>query len=284
MSKRSDFENLIRTVLVRGKLSEKNIALLTTKSNLREFQNCFTHKSADPVNNLETYEWYGDVIINGFVCYYLREIYPDITNVGWLSKIKGKMASGKILGRLALAEFGKFAIYDEKMAYLRDHPEMDEDNLFVKMFEDIVEALCGCIVITMQKEGFHHGTGVEICHNFLRTFYADLPISSKYEDVFDAVSRLKELYENKGRNLRWPNAQVYNFKKVEGERPEWNVIVYGWPLGDRTPILRNRVELANVSAVNKDEAKQKGAFEALNVLFNTYGIQDLRPTSKTLNR
>lgn len=284
MTKRSDFENFIRTLLVRGKLKEKHIATLTSKENLKEFQICFTHKSADPVRNYETYEWYGDVIINEFVCYYLRERYPDITNVGWLSKIKGKMASGKILGTLAMKEFEKFAIYGEEIAHFRNHPELDEENKYVKMFEDFVEALCGCIVITMEKEGFRHGTAVEICHNFLRTFYADLPISSKYEDVFDAVSRLKELYENKARNLRWPNNKVYEFEKKEGDNPMWWVKVFGWPLGDRTPIFRNRVELAYVGAINKDEAKQLGAKAALDVLFNQYGIQDLRPTSKVLNK
>ena len=205
--------------------------------------------------------------------------------MGWLSKIKGKLASGKILGRLAMERgFEKFAIYGEEIAHLRDHPELDEKIEYVKMFENIFEAFFGCLTLLMRKEGFHHGTAIQICHNILEEIYSTYEISFKYEDVFDAVSRLKELYENKARNLRWPNHMAYAFTKIEDPKlPLWSVEVYGWP-GRKFPTYHNKILLAKVTAVNKDEAKQKGAKEALKVLFEKHGIQDLRPTSKTLNR
>jgi len=278
---RTPFEDHIRSLLVLGRLSEKHIALLTTPETLREFRFCFTDKTADPINNLETYEWFGDVVINEFLCFYIREKHPEITNVGWLSKIKGKLASGKILGRLAMERgFEKFAIYGEEIAHLRDHPELDEKIEYVKMFENIFEAFFGCLTLLMRREGFRHGTAIQICHNILEEIYSTYEISFKYEDVFDAVSRLKELYENRARNLRWPNQMAYAFTKL----PLWSVKVYGWPGVRGIAGYNNKILLAEVTAVNKDEAKQKGAKEALKVLFEKYGIQDLRPTSKTVNR
>lgn len=283
---RTPFEDHIRSLLVLGRLSERHIALLTTPEALREFRFCFTHKSADPINNLETYEWYGDVVLNEFICFYIREKHPEITNVGWLSKIKGKLASGRVLGRLGMDRgFEEFAIYGEDIAYLRDHPELDEKIEYIKMYEDIFEAFFGCLTLQMRKAGFHHGTAIQICHNILEEIYSTYEISFKYEDVFDAVSRLKELYENRARNLRWPNQMVYAFTKIEDPKlPLWSVKVYGWPGVRGVAGYNNKVLLAEVTSVNKDEAKQKGAKEALKVLFEKYGIQDLRPTSKTVNR
>ena len=225
--------------------------------------------------------------------FYLRKRFPEITTEKWYTRLKHNLISGKILGHLAAEEgFEKFIRYGDDMKELKEHPELDKNNSYEKMLENVMEAFFGCIVIVIETRlKKSHGTAIQICHFILRSFFDHIEISTRYEDVFDAVTRLKELYRAERRGLLWPSGEVqlhkdgnirkegtYKFEvDVSGPVPVYSATVYGWPLGDRKAIPQNRVMLSSGTGINKKDLKQKVAAEALKVLETTYGIEDLPP-------
>jgi hypothetical protein len=141
---------------------------------------------------------------------------------------------------------------------------------YMSILEDVVEAFFGRLVMSIEESGKSHGIGVQIAHNILHTFFDAEKISIYYKDVFDAISRLKELYESKILGYRWPFNDTYEYAKSDTD--EFTVKVYGWPLGDKTPIPQNRMLLAVAKGYDKDRVKEDGSNIALDKLANIYKI------------
>lgn len=302
-----DFETFIRNLLLRGNLNDKHIDMIMKKENMAEFKIAFTHPSAGEEKDYQLYEFLGDVVINEFVAFYLRERFPKVISVKWITRLKHNLISKKALANIAIKEgLEKFVIYGEDIAYLKANPHLDEKNEYVSMLEDVMEAFCGCLSTVIIKEGKLFGTATEICRNILKSFFDAMTISLEYEDVFDSVTILKELYETKTMGLEWPNDQVYLYSKKEGPIPVYSATVYGWPLGDRKPRFRNqnelmksmhrrgkgiedipkeemdnfakhydsnKIALATEFGINKKDAKEKAARKALEVLKSKYQIR-----------
>jgi dsRNA-specific ribonuclease len=308
------FKKFLTAALKRANVNDEHIKLFLSKENLKEFKIAFTHPSLGEAQNYELYEFLGDVVINEFVAFYVRERFPQVVNVKWTTRLKHNLISKKDLAKIALKEgLGKFGRYGEDMEYLRLNPHLDERNEFLSMMEDFMEAFIGCLTTIIKKSGKTHGAATEICRLVLKGYYDQIPISLKYEDVFDAVTRLKELYERKATGLLWPNDQVYIFeRRKEGNIPYHVAIVYGWPLGDRKARFRknrqamksmgfecetdkfadigrlthnewmkrhdpSKVMLSVQYGVSREDAKMKAAEEARKVLEKTYGIKDKYP-------
>jgi dsRNA-specific ribonuclease len=280
------FRDFHVSLLHRGNVKDEHIELFLSDKNMAELKKAFTHPSYDPVNNFEMYELLGDGTINEFVPYYTRDRFPRIVSVKWLTRIKHNLVGGKQLAIFARKEgLEEHILYGEEVAILKAKAPKDvrhykakkgKKNDYFSVLEDVMEAYFGCLTTIIQNSGKSHGVAVQISHNILRSFFDVEEISTKYEDVFDAISRLKELYESKKRGFKWPNDQAYVVTSGGYGAPtaSFKADVYGWPRGDKKPEDKNKVLLATATAEDKDEAKQKAATKALAILDSSYGIKE----------
>jgi dsRNA-specific ribonuclease len=295
MEKELTFEDFLTELLRRGRVKDEHIAVFLAPENLAEAQISFTHSSFDPDHNYEEYEYYGDPVINEFVPWYIHARYPKIKSIKWLTRIKHNLISKKFLAQLARRQgLEKFIRFGENLTTKKGVQFLLKDVIeelqvksipeivghpaaftYLSMLEDTMEAFFGWLVMTIQKSGFSHGVAIQVCHNILRSFFDVEEISIEYDQVFDAVSRLKELYESKSRGYRWPNDKAY---LVEQKGDKFEATVYGWPTGDKKVTDENRVVLASkVMSFDKDDAKQRAAAKALQVLARTYHIMEAPP-------
>jgi dsRNA-specific ribonuclease len=302
------FKKFLTKLLQRGNVKKEHIDLFLTKKSLAKFKIAFTHPSMKESEDYQIYEFSGDVIVNAFIANYVRYKFPKIIHVKWFTRLKHNIQSDKMLAKIAMKEgLENFVRYGEEMEYLRVNPHLDEKEEYMKMMEDVLESFFGCLSEVIQQSGKLYGVAIEVCGVIMASFLDTLDISLKFEDVFDPVTILKELYEDKRLGLGWPNDQVYLFEKHEGDAPLYTAYVYGWPLKDRAAAFRkkhqvmgamryrgdyeeinhksmdnfirqydkNKVLLAVETAKNKKEAKMKGAEKALHVLRTKYGIVSL---------
>jgi dsRNA-specific ribonuclease len=300
MQNNQDFKNFLTSLLKRGKIRDSVIETLLTPENLEEFKIAFTHPSAGAPRDYQLYEFLGDVVVNEFVPFYLRWRFPKIVSVKWITRLKHTLISKKFLAKLAREQgIDSHAIYGDapfsdsegrSLIGMRKeielNPDLDSNMHYLNMMEDIMEAFFGCLVTITENSGKLHGVAIEISRNILRSFFDPIDIPHRYEDVFDPVSRLKELYESRVRGYKWPNDQAYKFEKIEYPDGtfKFKAVVYGWPAGDKTVKPENKVELATAMSIstNKDDAKQKAAQKALQVLDVTWNIKEnqLNPHEK----
>ena len=300
-----DFRAFLTRMIARGRVPQKYIDAFLSEKGMANFRKAFVHASwnADPSENYEGYEFFGDSVISQFVAFYIAYRWPHIKTSKWMSKIDHNLVGRKWIGRLAQNEgLSGFVLFGNSGAAKGKGPNFDmitalqanrdaaTNDPYLAMMEDVMEAFFGCLMLTILATKnpttgvlFSHGAATQVCHNILRTFFDPVEISVAFEDVFDAVSRLKELYEAKELNpgqkpLRWsgPNAGgVFRYTELPDGKTE--CIVYGWPEGDRSVIPQNRRELGRAVEINKDDAKQKASKQALAVLKDRYGIVEKIP-------
>ena len=287
------FPRYVGSLLERGEVNATMIAKLTTGQNLEEFRRAFTHKSANPKINYDYYEIFGDTTVNEFVAYYIPERLPEITSVRWITRIKHTLVSAKVLGAMAIdIGMDKYMLTGQEFEVLKRQATStpEASKKLWKIMSDLVEAFCGCLVMRIQLMGHPRGAGIEVAHRFLRSFFSQIQIPTEFEEVFDAVSRLKETYEARYLGLNWPKKekniydrnfmQAYGITRLPEPDKRYHIEVYGWPLGDRRPVPKNQVLLSSFYGFDKDETKQFAADVALKILRRDYGIALTPPGKK----
>lgn len=301
MERELSFEEFITSLIRRGRVNDEHIAMFLTPENIANARIAFTHSSYDPEKNYEMYEYFGDPIINEFVPWYIHHRFPRIKSIKWLTRIKHNLISKRYLAQLARAQgLERFIRFGDSLTTKKGKPFLLKDAIdflrtkpiseitghqaaftYLSLLEDAMEAFFGWLVMTIEDSGKSHGVAIQICHNILRSFFDAEDISIKYDDVFDAVSRLKELYESKSRGYRWPNDKAYVITTIKQDYATGMVVddrfkvdVFGWPKGDKKVTDENKVKLATEIGFDKDDAKQKAASKALQVLAKTYHIQE----------
>jgi len=312
----SSFKDFVSSLLRRGGINQKHVNLFLTEENMKTFQKCFTHSSFDSKNNYELSEFIGDGLLSGCIVVYITRRFPKVINVKWQTRIKHNLTSKKMLAKLAI-EVGmeRFVRYGQAMKdEIEKEPDLTINMKYISMMEDVMESTLGAIMKIIVDSGKSYGIGFEVCLNLVSTFYDKLEIKLDYKVLFDGVTRLKEMYESKVRDLRWPTAEahmgeIYDLQEVlrteemsDDARNEltkiienrmktfdfsrspyvitklangkFNVDVYGWPLGDKKPKKANRKFLAKALGSTKDEAKALASSEAMKVLDETYHIHE----------
>lgn len=188
-SRGADFTEVIRKVLQKGKIKQKYIDELLSESNLRIYSVIFTDKTADPVNNYEYYETLGDSTANNCIVWYLSRRFPQIFGakcVKILARLKINYVSKTTFSSIAQTlNFWKFITASETERSTKMKP----------LLENVFEGFFGATQLILDNK-FGIGTGYAICYNIIKNIYDDIPISLKYEDLFDAKTRLKELFDS----------------------------------------------------------------------------------------
>jgi hypothetical protein len=104
--------------------------------------------------------------------------------------------------------------------------------------------------------------GVQAVHNFITTLLDRETISIDYRDVFDPISRLKELYESNVVGYKWKFNESMDVISISKDPDVWTVKVYGWTNGADKP----KVFLAEHTGKDKDATRSRACRKALAVL------------------
>ncbi len=273
----ADFSTFIVMLFKRGRLNQEHIDLFITPASLEECRGTvFTHSSFDSVINYELNELVGDGIINSYIIQHLRKRFPRIKSIKWLTRMKHNLASGKELARMCRAEgLEKFVRFGPEIEIIKNKQlNLDLNFDYLSILEDVMEAFTAWVVGRIEATGKSHGVAIQVIHNILDTFFNAKEISLRYEDVFDPISRLKEMYEAKNKGWKWTYRDGETIKATKIKDGSFKAEAYGWPKGDKKQEDQNKVLLCVEHSYDKDDARQKAAIKAIKVLDTTYGIKD----------
>jgi len=181
------------------KESTVNDFFITNKESMALFRQAFIHSTFDNETNYELLEFEGDGVIASDVVQYIRRTYPDIVSVRFNTRLKHTLVSGKVLAKIAIQNgFEEFLVISSDLqAYIESFENKWDCEDYGKAYEDTVEAVCGAIMSTLNKYTAQ-GVGDAACYNLISSFLDEYEISLKYEDLFDAKSRLKEIFDAQG--------------------------------------------------------------------------------------
>lgn len=180
------FRALINSLIIKGQLAPKyNNVLL---DNILLYQQAFTSASYDEHDNYEMYEQLGDATANKFLVWYFYRRFPQLANPKGI----------KIVARLKTNYSSKnaFAKIAESIGFwphIRASPQQKEIDK-KSLLEDVFEAFIG-VTETILDNFFQVGVGYAIVQRILTAIFDTIDISLRYEDLYDAKSRLKELFD-----------------------------------------------------------------------------------------
>lgn len=291
---KQDFINFVYNLLrFRCLLKEETVNkfFIENKESMQLLRQAFIHKSFDFVTNYELLEFEGDVIVNAVVVEYITDKYPNVVSVKWKTRLKHTLVSGKVLARMAIRNgFENFLLVDDELKQRFDtFADKWDCEDYQAAYEDTVEALCGAIMRILKKYTAN-GVGYVSCYNLISSFLQEEKISLEYEDVFDAKSRLKEVFDAKQWNstpgcrlndclfVMEKNEQAINRyrKEMRNYSPDDNIInstdrfiAFGYACTDGNP---NSKKLLAVSTGNKKTNAEQKAAEKVIKRLNRIGI------------
>lgn len=282
-----EFKKLIQSLLIRAKIKQKTLDLFTNQENIKVFRTAFIHKSFSDDHNYEHLEFLGDTMVNNCVAEWLNETFPEIINVDWLTRMKHALISKKTLGFLARdAGFFEHIKYGEDIRESLESSQNVKDNKDYKdMLEDTFEAFIGALT-RVSNSTMRRGVGYALSYNIVKSFLDELRskggISLNYEDYYDPISRLKEIYDK----YYWDfsGSQSYNSETQEA-------VFWGYPKYNKKRldindniIKRNKAELARFVGKDKESSVRGAAQQALKTLSERYNIEGVVPNPYNRNK
>lgn len=205
------FKNFIKSLLSQTDIKTTYIDTLITKG-LKYFEAAFTHSSVDSKNNYEYYEWIGDQICSVTVCKYFKRKFVYLQTeegVKYLSRLKitycSKAFFSMFADKLNLIDY----ISSDMLTRLSDPDSLKEDVF--EAFIGVTDHLFDTFIMD--------DTGYRPIATFLKKLLDQCDISLKYEDLYDSITRLKELFDNIGdgnmkynSNTKNPNTYEQSFE------------------------------------------------------------------------
>jgi dsRNA-specific ribonuclease len=191
-----EFENYISNLLKIGGMKEEYIKLLIAPDCMEMYASAVTTKLADSQNNLESLELLGDSTVNKIVVWSMARRFPQLLkpirdNVGILSRLKANLVSKTMYAKISrLMNMERFITCTEDQW-------IEEQT---KLMEDSLEALIGALEYQMDLK-IQIGVGYAICYNIISPLYDQQEISLAHKDLYDSVSRLKEVFDQMKKTL-----------------------------------------------------------------------------------
>jgi len=182
------FRNFIVSFLKSGGLRNDMIERICDTEGMEMFNTVFTHPDADADNNYEYLEFLGDSVVNAAIVWYLNKRFPQLRTpqrVKIMARLKINLVSKK--------SFSEFAMKMDMWKYVTASEDVKNTKM-KKTLEDVFEALFGAMCFLMDTK-IREGTGYSIVYNIIGKLFDEIPISLKYTDLYDAKTRLKELFD-----------------------------------------------------------------------------------------
>jgi dsRNA-specific ribonuclease len=237
---------------------------LTDPLSIRLYQKAFTHVSFDPYNNYEVYEQLGDITVNKFLVWYFYQRFPSFHStygVKIVARLRIKYGSKQFLCSLA-----------EKLGFWQmiRVAEAISPGKRMSILEDVFEAFIGVTEYIIDQR-MHLGLGYMCCYKMLKSWLDVIPIDISYEQLFDAKTRLKELFDINKDTLG--NVSYDYEKQLTGE----SIVRIYRILG------REKVYLSSgKSLINKANAEQEASEEAIQVLAKQGFVREIPHEYKKL--
>ena len=245
-----EFKQLLENILVNAKIKSKYMEMILSDENMILYDHAFTSKTVNPINNFEIYEQLGDVTANKFITWYMYKRFPKLNcteGVKIVARLKINYAAKKSFYEIASSlKFWEFISSTEAERQTRKKP----------LLEDCFESFIG-VTEKILDEAFGIGVGYSILYRVLQSIFDKIYISLKYEDLYDPITRLKELFDaNKKELLKL----TYKFKKNEEDKmTEYNIFceingVYtftGQGVSTNKPFAKQKASQMTLSFLNK---------------------------------
>lgn len=194
------FKEFITGLLNLGPVKQNYIDILTSDENMKLYSAAFTSDLVDDINNYQVFEQLGDKTVNKFIVWYIYRRFPQL-----------KCPEGvKVAARVQINYCSKtsFAQIAEKYGfwnYITATNELRERNK-IDLLEDVFEAFIGVTEwiidnnIKFQNKDIF-GVGYASVYRILEHMFNKIDISLKHEDLYDAKTRLKEVFDLHGEKL-----------------------------------------------------------------------------------
>lgn len=255
-----EFRNFIFALLKKGKIKDHYIDYLLEDNAMDLYSKAFTNPTADLHCNYEMLEKIGDATVNKAIIWYIYRKFPKLN-----SKPQGLMVFSRLFHTLQCTEtFSTIALslgFERYISYGYTRvKDKYEDVMKVQrnsVLEDCFEAFFGATEWLIDSK-IKEGVGYAICNDIFKSMIEAFTFPSlKYEDLFDSITRLKELFDynfpGRGRLGKYefidePINEVTKLKTVN--------IFWTSPTGQRMFIAKGTGSL-------KDKAKAIAAESAL---------------------
>jgi dsRNA-specific ribonuclease len=183
-----EFKCFLERLLHMSQVDEEYYQTLLDDEGLALFSQVFTHKSVDPVNNYEYYEFLGDVSVNKAIAWYLAKRFPQLqcpAGVKILTRLKINLISKR-----SFADFAK-SLHFWNFVSADMHTRSTKMN---KVLEDVFESFFAAVELLGDSK-IRQGVGFFMCNNIISSLMDTREMSLKYDELFDAKTRLKEMFD-----------------------------------------------------------------------------------------
>lgn len=249
ISQDETFETFIRNLISYSRLDSKYISMITDYHGMRFFTTAFTHVSSNSHKNYEVFEQLGDITLNKFLVWYFHTRFANFNStfgVKIVARLRIKYGSKQFLAELAdKLGFWKWIKISESVSYGKK----------LSILEDVFEAFIGATESIIDQR-ISMGLGYVSTYNILKKLFDDIPIDISYEQLFDAKTRLKELFDVNKDTL---GTICYDFEK-DHKTGFSNVSIFRTVNGEKIYIT------SGSSEVNKPTAEQIASENALEIL------------------
>lgn len=189
--------DFINKVFSKSKIDAKYMDVLTNPEALSIYRVAFTSNTVDMDNNYELYEYMGDVAANAAVVMYFFEVFPQLRcprSIKIFNRLKIVHVSRESFSKIAEdLGFGPYIKYNETVAAEKPVLKKSHDALMEDVFEAFVGATQNILTNAFGSVGV--GVASQIIYNFIKSIFDTKEISFAAEDLYDAKTRLKELFE-----------------------------------------------------------------------------------------
>lgn len=187
-SRDESFKTMVKNVLKRGNLEKKYSSVLLTESALTQYGYALTSDLIDITNNYQYYEQIGDLSVNKFIVAYIYERFPQLRipdGVKVAARVKINYGS-----KNSFCKFAEALNFWDFVSATNEQRQTKKKSLL----EDTFEAFFGVTEILIDEK-FGIGTGYACVYKILKGIFDEIQISLAYEDLYDAKTRLKELFD-----------------------------------------------------------------------------------------
>jgi dsRNA-specific ribonuclease len=202
-----NFKSFIHSLLIRGNLKEEYTELFLQDDCMEIYSQAFTSSTADGRNNYEVFEQLGDISINKFIVWYSYRRFPQLfcpEGVEIVSKIRIKYGSKESFQDIA-----------ESLGFWPYISATENQRQSQKkiLLEDTFESFIGATEYLVDRE-IRRNVGYSVVYDILNSVFSDIPISLRYEDLVDNITKLKELFDSQETRKAYGK-----FKYFDGEMP-----------------------------------------------------------------
>ena len=183
-----EFKEFIRGLLVRGRIKDKYIDMLIDDKNMELYNDAFTSDIVDKTHNYQIWELLGDVSAAHFIKYYFCRRFPFLQNA-----LGVKVIARILIHYGAKTSFSRIADKLGFWPYITSSVRQ-RNSIKMDLLEDVFEAFIGTTEFIIDSKT-QVGVGFAIIYDILASVFDEMHISLKYIDLFDARTRLKEIFD-----------------------------------------------------------------------------------------